>query len=197
MTALWPARSAIRPIASHALVSADAVDAAESDVSDDGDLEAQVMGGFAALEMAQPTLGRWLRSVVEPVRDDTAQALGYFLAIVVYGAFVSAFGQRVRRVDEATLATVQATFEWDEELRRGDADEVLESDDLVAIGQPHLMAFVREQVEAALEPDEDGDPADVDLDAVASVYRAVLLEILALGQSLTSPKGERANDLLA
>jgi len=91
---------------------------------------------------------------------------------------------------------VLATFEWDEELRRGDADEVLESDDLVAIGQPHLMAFVREQLEAALEPDEDGDPAEVDLDAVAGVYRAVLIEILALGQTLTSPKGELARDLL-
>lgn len=194
---MWPARSAIRPIAAYAMVPAEAVDAAESEVSDEGDLESQVMGGFAALELSQPALGRWLRSVVEPVRDDTAQALGYFLSIVVHGAFVGAFGQRVRRVDEATLSSVQATFEWDEELRRGDADEVLESDDLVAIGQPHLVAFVREQVEAALEPDEDGDPADVDLDAVASVYRAVLMEILALGQSLTSPKGERANDLLA
>lgn len=194
---MWPARSAIRPIAAHATVPAEAVAAAEVDVSDEGDLEARVMEGFAALEHTQPALGRWLRSVVEPVRDDTAQALGYFLTAVVYGAFVGAFGRRVQRVDDATLASVRATFEWDEELRRGDADEALESDDLVAIGQPHLVAFVREQMEAALEPDEDGDPADVDVDAVAEVYRAVLIEILALGQSLASPKGERANDLLA
>ena len=194
---LWPARSAIRPVGPWALVPPDAVASAESEVSDDGDLEAQVMDAFAALERAQPTLGRWLRGVVEPVRDDTAQALGYFLAIVVHRAFATAFGARVRRVDDDALATVQATFEWDEELRRGDADEVLESDDLVAIGQPHLMGFVRAQLEAALEPDEDGDPADVDLDAVANVYRAVLIEILALGHGVASPRGERARDLLA
>jgi hypothetical protein len=194
---MWPARAAIRPIATWAMVPPDAIAEADEAVSDDGDLEAHVLEAFAALERAQPPLGRWLRGVIEPLRDDTAQALGYFLAIVVFRAFSGAFGARMRRVDDDALAGVQATFEWDEELRRGAADEVLESDDLVAIGQPHLMAFVREQLEAALEPDEDGDPAEVDLDAVAGVYRAVLIEILALGQVLTSPKGERARDLLA
>lgn len=193
---MWPARAAIRPIAGWAMVPPEAIASAEAEVSDDGDLEAQVMEAFRALERTQPALGRWLRGLIEPVRDDTAQALGYFLAIVVHRAFGNAFGPRVRRVDDVALATVLATFEWDEELRRGDADEVLESDDLVAIGQPHLIAFVREQLEAALEPDEDGDPAEVDLDAVAGVYRAVLIEILALGQTLTSPKGELARDLL-
>lgn len=193
---MWPARAAIRPIAGWAMVPPEAIAAAEAEVSDDDDLELQVMEAFGALERSQPALGRWLRGLVEPVRDDTAQALGYFLAIVVLRSFDNAFGPRVRRVDEVALATVQATFEWDEELRRGDADEVLESDDLVAIGQPHLVAFVRAQLEAALEPDEDGDPPEVDLDAVASVYRAVLIEILALGQTLSSPKGERARDLL-
>ena len=56
---------------------------------------------------------------------------------------------------------------------------------------------VRVIVDEVGEPDEDGDPAEVDLDAVAGVYRAVLIEILALGQVLSSPKGERARDLLA
>lgn len=194
---MWPARAAIRPVASFAMVPPEAIGSAEAEVSDDDDLELQMMEGFRALEREQPALGHWLRGVIEPLRDDTAQALGYFLAIVVYRSFGRAFGKRVRRVDDDTLTTVQTTFEWDEELRRGAPDEVLESDDLVAIGQPHLMAFVREQLEAALEPDEDGDPADVDLDAIAGVYRAVLIEILALGQALTSPKGERAADLLA
>ena len=194
---MWPARAAIRPIAPFALVPLEAIAAAESEVSDDRDLEAQVMESFEAFERAQPALGSWLRGLLEPLRDDTAQALGYFLSIVVHRSFAGAFGPRVQRVDDDALATVQATLEWDEELRRGAADEVLESDDLVAIGQPHLMAFVREQLEAALEPDEEGDPVDVDLDAVAGVYRAVLIEILALGQALTSPRGERARDLMA
>ena len=66
---------------------------------------------------------------------------------------------------------------------------MLESDDVVAMGQPHLVSFVRDQVEAALEPDEDGEAADVDLDAVSAVYRAVLVEILALGQAVSPPRG--------
>ncbi len=194
---MWPARAAISAIAAHAMVSPEAIAEAEAEVSDDGDLEAQVMEAFGALERAQPALGRWLRVVIAPVSDDTAQSLGYFLSIVVFRAFDHAFSHRMRPVDDDALAAVRATFEWDEELRRGDADELLESDDLVAIGQPYLMSFVRGQLEAALEPDEYGDPVEIDLEAIAAVYRAVLIEILALGQALSSPRGERTSKLLS
>jgi hypothetical protein len=116
-------------------------------------------------------------------------ALGQYLSVICWRSFVDGFGQRLAAVDEGSLSTVAATFDFDEEIRRGAADELLESDDVVAMGQPHLVGFVREQVEAALEPDEDGDAADVDLDAVSAVYRAVLVEILALGQAVSPPRG--------
>lgn len=186
---MWPARSAIRPVPSHAQVSRESIDAAEGELSDRGDLEAQVSAGARELERHQPHLARWLSHATEGLRDETALALGQYLSVIVWRAFTEGFGQRVGRVDEVSLASVSATFDCDEELRRGAADELLESDDVVAIGQPHLVAFVREQVEAALEPDEDGEAADVDLDAVSAVYRAVLVEILALGQSVSPPRG--------
>lgn len=186
---MWPARSAIRPVPGHAQVSRESIDAAEGELSDKGDLEAQVTQGLRELARHQPHLARWLDHALDGVRDETAAALGQYLSVICWRSFAEGFGQRLARVDEVTLAAVAATFDCDEELRRGDADEVLESDDVVAIGQPHLVAFVREQIDAALEPDEDGEAADVDLDAVSTVYRAVLVSVLALGQSVTAPRG--------
>ena len=186
---MWPARSALRPVPAHAVVPSEAVDAVESELADTGDLESSIDQAFRELDATQPDLARFLSGELEGVTDETAEALGQFLGVTVHHAFTEAFGARLRRVDETAIATARALYDFDEELRRGAADEMLESDDLVAIGQPHLVAFVREQLEAALEPDEDGEPADVDLDAVATVYRAVLIEILVLGQSVAAPRG--------
>ena len=186
---MWPARSAIRPVPSHAVVPRDAIDAVEAELDEADDLDARIHVALRELDLAQPTLAVWLRGELDGVTDDTAVALGQFLGVAVHRAFLEAFGQRLRRVEEAGLASTRATFDYDEELRRGAVDELLESDDLVAIGQPHLMAFVREQVEVSLEPDEDGDPPDVDLEAVAVIYKVILIEILALGQVVAPPRG--------
>lgn len=193
---MWPARSAIRPVPAHAVVPQEAIDAVETELDDADDLEGRIRVALREFDLAQPSLGGYVQGVLDVVTDDTAVALGQFLGVAVHRAFVEAFGQRVKRVEEAGLASTRATFEWDEELRRGAADELLESDDLVAIGQPHLMSFVREQLEAALEPDEDGDAPDVDLDAVAVIYRAILIEILALGLAVAPPRGVMTTGVL-
>lgn len=189
---MWPARSAIRPIPLHAQVPQEAIDGVDGELSD-GPISEQFAIAQRAFERAQPALSHWLDRALDSLTDETAQTLGRYLGVTVSMAFTEAFGARVRPVDEASIAMVEATFSWDEELRRGAGDEVLESDDVVAIGQPHLVAFVREHLEAALEPDEDGEPAEVDLDAVSLAYRTVLIEILALGQALSPPRGAVAS----
>jgi hypothetical protein len=186
---MWPARSAIRPTPPHAVVPRDAIERVEAEFDEADDLEARIHVALRELDRVQPTLAGWLRTEFDGLTDDTALALGQFLGVSVHRAFVEAFGQRLRSVDEGVLDATRATFDYDEELRRGAVDEMLESDDLVAIGQPHLMAFVREQVEASLEPDEDGDPSDVDIEAVAEIYKVILIEILALGQAVVPPRG--------
>ncbi len=186
---LWPARSALSPVPQWAVVGTDAIDMAEASIGDQGDLDAELERAHEELVMMQPGLTLWLHADLHEVRDETAEALGRLLLVLVYRSFVSAFGQRLHEVDEATLVTARATFEYDEEHRRGSPVEVLETDDMVAMGQPHLVAFVREQVEAATEADEDGDFGDIDLDDVAAVYRAVLLEVIALGQAVDPPRG--------
>jgi hypothetical protein len=194
---MWPARAAIRPVAAHAVVPPEAVSRAEEALSERGDLEVQVERGLHAFAGAQPGVAAFLQRAVEAVHDDTAEVLGSFLGVVVWRAFHDAFGSRMREVPPESVAAVQAMFEYDEELRRGDASEMLESDDLVAIGQPHLVAFVREQIDASLEPDEDGEPAEVNLDDIATVYRALLVEILALGHGVTPPRGAPASGMPA
>lgn len=186
---MWLARSAIRPVPAHAQVTPESIEAAEASLSERGDLEAQVQQGLRELDRQQPTLSRWVEGAIDGVSDETAVALMQYLSVICHRAFVEGFGRRVAAVDEGALSAVVATFDFDEETRRGAAEESLESDDVVAMGQPHLVGFVREQIEAALEPDEDGEAADVDLDAVAAVYRAVLVEILALGQAVSPPRG--------
>lgn len=186
---MWPARAAIRPVAPHAVVPQAAVDEIEADFSRAEDLEGRVDRAFHELDKQQPAMARYLAREVDRVSDETAQALGHFLGVAVHGAFVAAFGTRLRSVDDRVLETAIASMDWDEELRRGAPDEVLESDDVVAIGQPHLVAFVREQLEAALEADEDGDPPDVDLEAVDAIYRAILVEIMAFSQVVAPPRG--------
>lgn len=193
---MWPARSAIRPVPSHAVVSQQAVDEVEHDLASSEDLETRIDQCRREFEHGQPALVTFLDRELETVKDETAEALGQFLGVAVHRAFSEAFGSRLRRVELTCVESVKASYQWDEELRRGSADEVLESEDLVAIGQPHLVAFLRQQLDAAMEPDEDGDPPDVDVDAVDLVYRAMLIAILALGQSVTPPRGITSTELL-
>jgi hypothetical protein len=185
----WPARAAIRPVPAHAVVPQRAIDQAEDHFTAADDLEERVDRAFHELDERQPALARYIVQQIDQVSDETAQALGHFLAVAVHEAFVAAFGERIGAVDEGALELARTSFEVDEDLRRSSPDEALESDDVVAIAQPHLVSFVREQIDAALEPDEDGDPADVDLDAVSQIYRAILVEIMALSGAVAPPAG--------
>ncbi|MEI8259758.1 MAG: hypothetical protein WCJ30_29180, partial [Deltaproteobacteria bacterium] len=168
----------------------------EAELSESDDLEHRIDRAFVDLDARQPALAEYLSEQIDAITDETAQALGHFLGVAVHEAFSGAFGKRLSCVDEASVAVARGSLEADEELRRGSPDEVLESDDVVAISQPHMLAFVREQLDAVLEPDEDGDASDVDLESVHRVYRAVLIEIIALSQAVEAPAGHvrrRAN----
>lgn len=194
---MWLARAALRPVPPHAVVSQDVIDEIEGDFSGADDLEGRVDRAFGDLDDRQPAVARFVATEVDAVADETAQALGHFLGVAVHEAFGTAFGGRLKKVDEQALEVARASFECDEDLRKSSPDEALESDDVVAIAQPHLVGFVRQQLEAALEPDEDGEPPDVDLEDVARIYRAVLVEILAFSAAVSPPSGVVTTELLA
>ncbi len=73
----------------------------------------------------------------------------------------------------------------DEELRRADPAEALDSDDVIAMEQPYLLEFVHEHVDATLEAHAE----EVDVDDIHIVYRTVLIEILALSYAVQRPSG--------
>ena len=73
----------------------------------------------------------------------------------------------------------------DEELRRADPAESLDSDDVIAMEQPHVLSFVHEHIDATLEAHAE----NIDVDDVHAIYRLVLLEILALSYAVERPSG--------
>lgn len=194
---LLPARSALRPVSPHAVVPAHVVEQLEERFSDEEHLEVRVDRAYEEMDARQPALGSYLSQRVEQLSDETAQALGSFLGVAVFEAFARAFGARLQPVDEGVLATAQATFDLDEELRREAPNDALESDDVVAASQPHLVNFVRNQIDAALESDEDGAPADVDVDDLEQMYRTVLVLVVALSNAVAPPGGVAVRRLLA
>ncbi|MCA9603211.1 MAG: hypothetical protein KC417_14360, partial [Myxococcales bacterium] len=66
-----------------------------------------------------------------------------------------------------------------------DPTEVLNSDDVIALGQPVLIDFIQHHMREALE--QAGD--EPDLESLDRVYRAVLVEIMALSHAVTAPEG--------
>jgi hypothetical protein len=187
----WSARSALPAIPSHAVVSRAAVDAAERSFSDADDLEESIDKAFSRFDEEQPALAAFLVGELEAQRDETAQALGYFLSVCIHEAFRRAFADRLEPADLSAVELAKASLELDESMRREDASEPFESDDVVAMQQPHVMAFVREQIDSVLSPDDEQDvERDVDVDCVSSVYHALLVSILALSRAVRPARGD-------
>jgi hypothetical protein len=152
---------------------------------DDDEAREQLDAGFERFEDAQPVLATRLGDAFGRRHDDTALALGYFLSLAVWLAFESAFGEHITEVMEQEIDATEELLRLDEELRQADPLEAVDSDDVVAMEQPHLVAFVHEHVNATLEAHAE----NIDVDDVHAVYRQVLIEILALSYAVQRPAG--------
>jgi hypothetical protein len=113
------------------------------------------------------------------------QSLGYFLAITIFMLFREAFPRRLTEVDEDALSMAQSTLAVDEELRAHDPHEVLESDDVIGLTQPLVLDFVQYHIQEALEQTE----GEIDIEALDRLYRALLVEVIALSHAVASPEG--------
>jgi hypothetical protein len=187
-------KAALRPVPSHAVVGDQAVEAVEETLGDAQDaLQDALDRGYAELDRKQPALATWLADEVSGRHDELVQSLGYFLAVTVYLAFAEAFPRRLREVDGGGLQMALDTLAADEELRANDPSEILDSDDVVAMGQPALLAFVQHHLDQALE--QAG--TELDLADLDRVYRAVLVEVIALSHAVESPSGRVGPEALA
>ena len=183
---MWVRGTAIRPVPSYARVAASAIDAVRRGLADeDESVRTQLDEAFDRFEREQPALAAHVGDTLSSPLDETALALGYFLTLVVWIGFERAHGTYL---EEVTVESIQATeelLELDEQLRRKDPAEALDTDDVIAMEQPGLLEFVHEHLDATL----DAHAEDVDVDDVHAVYRLVLVEILSLSYAVRKPAG--------
>jgi len=183
---VWVRRSAIRPVPSYARVPPRAIEAVRDSLAeDDEEAREQLDEAFDRFERSQPNLASRIGDELGRPLDETALALGYFLSLGVWLAFEHAHGDHIDEISEQELTATDELLSLDEELRRADAAEALDSDDVIAMEQPHLLEFLHEHVDATLEAHAD----DIDVDDVHVVYRVVLIEILALSYAVRRPAG--------
>jgi hypothetical protein len=183
---MWVRGAAIRPVPRYAVVSATTLESIERELAEDSDsARTHLDAAFSRFESSQPQLADSLSRVLARPLDETALALGYFLTIATFLAFEREFGKgRLREVSEDTLEATQQAIELEEELRAAKGDEPFDVDDVVSTEQPSLMAFVHEHIDAALDPASTEAHADVDVDDVHVVYRAVVLLALCLSHAV-------------
>jgi hypothetical protein len=186
-------KAAIRPVPEYAVVEDRAVESVEDLLAGDDELQEVLDRGYRDLDRRQPTLGHWLAGEVSDRKDELVQSLGYFLAVTVFLSFREAFPTRLGTVDGGILQMALDTLEADEELRADDPTEVLDSDDVVAMGQPAVIGFVQHHVQQALEQAE----GEIDLQELDRVYRATLVEVIALSHAVEAPHGSRQAHNLA
>lgn len=198
---MWVRGAAIRPVPPYAVVDRDVLDRIEDELAENGlSPKSDLDDAFGRFEQTQAALAHSAAQVLARPLDETALALGYFLTIAVWLAFERAFGARLGEVDEQALEAAQSALTLEEELRATHADEPLELEDVMAIEQPGILAFVNEHVEAALEPGDaqsSAEPRDVDVDDVHAVYRSVLVMTLALSHAVSPASGARPREMLA
>jgi len=183
---MWVRRSAIRPVPQYAKVPESAIDAVHAGLADnEEDARAQLDLAFEQFERGQPALAAYIGEALSDPLDDTALALGYFLALAIWMAFEKAQAEQLREVTEEDLLTTRELLDLDENLRRSDPSEMLDSDDIIAVEQPALLAFVNRHLDATLQAHADS----IDVDDVAQIHHAVLIEILALSYAVIRPLG--------
>jgi hypothetical protein len=182
---VWVRRAAIRPVPRWAEVPEHVLDGLEAELADDEDSARESLDeAFTRFEQTQPALAERVARVLQRTSDETALALGYFLTITVWLAFERWFEDRLDEVSSEQIEACEQALALDEELRRLDPAEAVDSDDVVAMEQPHLLGFVNGHLDAALE----ANAGTIEVDEVGAVFRLVLVEVLSLSYAVRPPE---------
>lgn len=179
-------KAAIRKIPQWAIVDQFAIERAEASLNADSPtLQDRLDRLFRTFGQDQPALSDYLSEEISELDHELSQSLGYFLIAAIFRVFTEAFPERLDEVDETALRIAVETLAADEALRADDPLEILESDDLVAMNQPELVDFVQGHLRDAFDQAED----EVPIEELDRVYRAALVEIIALSHAVISPDG--------
>jgi hypothetical protein len=181
---VWVRSAAIRPVPIFAQLDLDTLSEVEEWLSGDEEAtETRLADLFDRFERERPVLAERIGTALARTHDEVALALGYYLSLVIWLAFEKQFGALLRHVGTTELTSVEEAFALDEEIRGADPAEAVDSEDVVAMEQPHVVEFIHRHVDAAFEVHGNV----VDVDAVHSVYRLVLIEVLALSYAVAPP----------
>lgn len=181
---MWVRSAAIRPVPEYAQLPPDAFAEVEQWLgSDEAAAEQRLHEAFERFEHEQCVLADRIGGALARTSDEVAAALGYFLTLAIWLAFAQQQDLELTAVSETAISSVEQALALDEELRGADPAEAVDSDDVVAMEQPHALDFVNEHIEAALEV----HAGDVDVEAVGAMYRLVLVEVLALSYAVLPP----------
>lgn len=161
---------ALSPVPRWAAVPERAVAEALRRLTGDARMQPQLDAAFRRLESEQPELSAFIAGELSELEQPEAQALGYFLFVLVYLAFHEAFGRRLRPIDGDELEGTLAQLLADGEVRGAACRFGSYSEDAIALAQPALMTLVRGEVEDAAQKQTEVD----------AIMQAALVEILAL-----------------
>lgn len=179
-------KAAIRKIPPWAIVDEFAIERAEASLSAESpSLQDRLDRLFRAFGNEQPALSEHLTEEISELDHELTQSLGYFLIAAIFRIFREAFPERLDEVHETDLRIAVETLAADEALRAEDPLEILESDDIVAMNQPALVDFVQAHLRDAFEQAED----EIPIEELDRVYRAALVQIIALSHAVISPEG--------
>ena len=181
---MWVRSTAIHRVSRYARVSPAAVTAVRDELMST-DARSTLDAAFERFEGQQPALATHVAQVLGRPLDEIAVALGYYLTLAIWLCFDRAHAGSLEQVSEDTLSTTAELVRLDEELRRADPLEALDTDDVIAMEQPALLELIHDQVESTLEEHAD----EIDVDDVNVVYRLILVEVLALSYAVTQPGG--------
>lgn len=174
----------------YALLPSRALTRVEEQLADEGsDARNRLDEAFVRFEKTQPALAERVSDSLSAPLDETALALGYFLTLAIWLAFNDVYGDELEEVSATALTSVEEALTLDEQLRLADPAEAVDSDDVVAMEQPHVLSFIHEHLDAALEANAD----EVDVDDVHAIYRVVLIEVLALSYAVRPPANVAAH----
>ena len=184
---MWVRGTAIRPVPGYAKIAPPVLASLKGWLgeSDDERVRGDLDQAFERFEREQPVLSAHVGDVLAGPLDETALALGYFLTLVVWICFERAHRGRLDTVTAEAVRATEELLTLDEQLRSADPAEAVDTDDVVAMEQPTLLALVHEHIDATL----DSHAEAIDVDDVDVVYRLVLVEILALSYAVRQPVG--------
>lgn len=161
---------ALSPVPSYASVPPQAVAAVLQRLTAVASMQQPLDRAFRRLEAEQPELAGFIAGELSELEQPEAQALGYFLFLLVFLAFEEAFGRRLRRLEAEDLDAAIECLVADGEVRSQTCPAGSYSEDVVAVGQPALMDMLRGEIKAAAERIPEVDP----------ILQALLVEVVAL-----------------